>query len=163
MIVNTCPYVPSRNKNFILHTPWDKNFLLTQNSNFENKKFLPPFHIQLKFFCLWQMIVNTFPYHAPRYKNFIMHTPWDKNFLLSQNSNFTTKKFLPRLHSQIKFFCLLYMIAHSYYYHLSRNKIFILHTPWDKNFLLSQNTKFESKKFLVWLYCQIKLWNFGGW
>ena len=40
----------------------------------------------------WQMMENTFPYSPSRNKNFSMHTPWDKNFLLTQNTNFFTKK-----------------------------------------------------------------------
>ena len=41
----------------------------------------------------WQMMENTFPYSPSRNKNFSMHTPWDKNFLLTQNTNFSTKNY----------------------------------------------------------------------
>ena len=125
MIVNSFPYNASRNKNFILHTPWDKNFLLSQNTKFSTKKFLPPFHCQLKFFCLWHMIAHSLSYNASRNKNFSVHTPWDKNFLLSQNTKFSTKKFLPPFHCQLKFFCLLHVMAHMSPQHPSMYQIFI--------------------------------------
>ena len=117
-----------------------KKSKISQKPQVKNSTSLPLPDIIVK---PWQMMVNTFPYHAPRNKNFSMHTPWVKNFLLSQNTNFTSKKFLPPFHSKIKFFCLLHMIAQWVAYHLPRNKNFILHTPWDKNFLLPQNPKFS--------------------
>ena len=130
--------------------------LWRQNPNFESKKFLPPFHCQLKFFCLLHMIAHSYPYHLSRNKNFSLHTPWDKKFLFPKNTNFESKKFLPPFHCQLKFFCLLHMIAHSYPYHLSRNKNFSKHTSCVKKFLLSKNTNFSTKKFLTPFHTQLK-------
>ena len=142
MMENTFPYSPSKNKNFSMHWNWVKNFLLSQNTNFTSKKFISRLHSKLKFFCLLHMIAHSFPYHPPRNKNFSMHTPWDKNFLLSKNTKFSTKKFLPLFHSKLKFFCLLHMMAQLVACHLPRNKNFSMQWNWDKNFLLSKNKNF---------------------
>ena len=125
--------------------PEIKIFYWHKTQKSQVKKFLPPFHTQLKLWNLdrwWKIHSLTVP---QRNKNFSTHTPWVKNFLLSQNSNFSTKKFLPPFHIQLKFFCLLHMIAHSFPYNASRNKNFSMHTPWDKNFLLSKNPIFSQK------------------
>ena len=97
--------------------------------------------------------------------------PEIKIFYCPKITNFSTKKFLPLFHCQLKFFCLLHMIAHSYPYNPSRNKNFSMHTPREINFLLSQShQKFSlvinlftfsycqnSKKFISRLHCQIKI------
>ena len=114
-------------------------FSYCQNS----KKFISRLHCQIKIPFLLHMIASTFPHHPPRNKNFSMHTPWVKNFLLSKNSKNGSNKFISRLHTQLKFFCLLHVIAQSYPYNPSRNKNFSVHTPWDKNFLLSKKWKFS--------------------
>ena len=129
MMVNTLFCIPSKNKNFIMHTPWDRNFLLSQNTNFSTKKFLPPFHIQLKFFCLWHMIAHSYPYHLSRNKNFTMQWSRVKNFLLTQNIKFSTKKFLPPFHCQLKFF--LFVAYDSPYVPLTslqESKFYLAHT-----------------------------------
>ena len=56
-----------------------------------------------------------------------------------------------------------WMIVNTFLYNTSRNKKFSKHTPWDKFFLLSQNTKFSTKKFLLPFHLQLKLWNLGRW
>ena len=102
MMVNMCLYIPSKNKNFNMQWKRVKNFLLSKNTKIGSKKFLAPFHTQLKFFCLLHMIAHSYPYHSPRNKNFSMLWNRAKNFLLTQNSKFDSKKFLTPFHTQIK-------------------------------------------------------------
>ena len=109
-------------------------FSYCQNS----KKFISRLYCQIKIPFLLHMIASTFPHHPPRNKNFSMHTPWVKKFLLSKITNFTSKKFLSRLHSKLKFFCLLHVMLHAAPQHPWKIHNFIWHTPPTINFLLSQ-------------------------
>ena len=109
-------------------------FSYCQNS----KKFISRLHCQTKIPFLLHMIARTFPHHPPRNKNFSMHTPWVKNFLLSQNTKNGSNKFLSRLHTQLKFFCLLHMMLHATPQHPWKIHNFIWHSPPTINFFLFQ-------------------------
>ena len=158
-MVNTFSYNAPRNKNFGMHTPWDKNFLLSKNANFSTKKFLPPFHTKLKFFCLLHMIAHSYSYHASKNQIFILHWNWDKNFLLSKNPNFSKShkwKISTSLPLPDKIMKPWWMMVNTFPYNASRNKNFILHWKRSRIFLLSHNTNFTSKKFLPPFHCQLK-------
>ena len=88
----------------------------------------------------WQMMENTFPTVPQEIKN-LVHWNWVKIFLLSQNTNFDSKKFISRLHSKLKFFCLLHMIAHSFPYHPPRNKNFSMQWNRVKKFFTHMKSK----------------------
>ena len=146
MMVNTFPYIPSRNKNFGMHTPWDRNFLLSQNTNFSSKKISTSLPHPAKIVKPWWMIVNICPCIPPRNKNFSMHTPWDKKFLHSQNIKFESKKIYFSPPQQAKIMKPWQMMVDICPYVPSKNKNFILHWNWDKNFLFSKNQKFSKNQ-----------------
>ena len=127
-------FLLSKTKNCQKHFSMDDHFPIVRTV----KKFISRLHCQIKIPFLLHMIASTFPHHPPRNKNFSMHTPWVKNFLLSQNTKNGSKKFLSRLHSKLKFFCLLHMMLHALLQHPWKIHNFIWHTPPTINFFLFQ-------------------------
>ena len=61
----------------------NKNKFVTINKNSNTAP------VQAKIVKFWWMMESAFSYIPPRNKNFSMHTPWDKNFLLSKNQKFS--------------------------------------------------------------------------
>ena len=134
-----------------MHTLWVKIFLFSKNIDFSTKKFSnePPLQAKIFLFAAYDNPLT--PLASLKESKFLSCThPEIKIFYSQKSENFpktSSKKFLPPFHCKLKFFCLLHMIAHSLSYNAPRNKNFVMQWSWVKNFLLTQNTNFESKKF----------------